>query len=326
MNRVLEPLGHTDVRASLRGLAVALANGHSRGLHHAWLFSGPRGVGKFLTARWWATLLKCPQAGDCEPPCDSCRLIAGGVHPDVVEIAIPEDKRSIGIAESRSLLQRLSLRPTRSGPRIGIVRDAGDMTVDAQNAMLKLLEEPPGFAVIVLVADNASSMLPTVRSRCRHLAFGNLDDADVAAVLVSLGREPEEAAAAAACAHGSVARAAGYDAEGLAEREAMLVAYEQLRSGDVEIDSVVQTLVSRKESGYALGELLEWQLAKVKSSLGDRAHEPSALLCGILDRAAGADTAALLEEAARIHWTMTALNRNANARLAIRDMLLNVRA
>jgi len=176
------------------------------------------------------------------------------------------------------------------------------------------------------VADNASSMLPTVRSRCRHLAFGNLDDADVAAVLVSLGREPEEAAAAAACAHGSVARAAGYDAEGLAEREAMLVAYEQLRSGDVEIDSVVQTLVSRKESGYALGELLEWQLAKVKSSLGDRAHEPSALLCGILDRAAGADTAALLEEAARIHWTMTALNRNANARLAIRDMLLNVRA
>jgi len=325
MSRILEPLGHTEVRALLGELAQALAQGRDQGLHHAWLFSGPRGVGKFLTARWWAALLKCPQAGACEPACESCRLIANGVHPDVVEMAIPENKRSIGIDESRQLLQRLSLRPVRRGPRIGIVRDAGDMTIDAQNAMLKLLEEPPGFAVIVLVADNASSMLPTVRSRCRHLAFGTLDDADVEAILVSLGRGPEEAAAAAACAHGSAARAAAYDTDGLAEREATLLAYERVRNGEAEVDEVVQTLVARKESGYALGELLEWQLTKVRSSLGERAHEPCAALAAVLKRATGADTNALLQDAGRIHWTMTALARNANARLAIRDLLLNVR-
>ncbi|MBI5503229.1 MAG: hypothetical protein HY899_00395 [Deltaproteobacteria bacterium] len=325
MSRIAQPLGHGDVLASLRALAVALAGGSDRGLHHAWLFSGQRGVGKFLTARWWATLLKCPQVGECEPACDGCRLIAAGVHPDVVEIAIPEDKRSIGIAESRALLQRLSLRPTRSGPRIGIVRDAGAMTIDAQNAVLKLLEEPPGFAVIVLVADNAGAMLPTVRSRCRHLAFGDLAESEVAAILVSLGRSAEEAAAAAACARGSVARAQTYDAEGLAEREALLLAYEQARNGQADIDAVLQALVARKESGYALGELLEWQLTKVKSSLGNRVHEPSEPLARVLEAAAGADTAALLEEAGRIHWTMTALERNANARLAIRDLLLNVR-
>lgn len=325
MSRVPEPLGHLEIRASLRELAVALGAGHDKGLHHAWLFSGPTGVGKFLTARWWASLLKCPQAGACEPPCESCRLIAAGVHPDVVEVAIPEDRRSIGIGESRALLQRLSLRPTRSGPRVGIIRDAGEMTTEAQNAVLKLLEEPPGFAVIVLVADNAGAMLPTVRSRCRHLAFGVLDEQDIAAILVSSGRGPEEAAAAAACARGSVSRAATYDTEGLSERETLLVAYEQASRGNADVDTAVQAMLARKESGYALGELLEWQLAKVKTSLGERTHEPSEKLAGMLDDAAGADTASLLEEAARIHWTMSALARNANARLAIRDLLLNMK-
>jgi len=306
--------------------ARRLAGGSDLGLHHAWLFSGPSGVGKYVVARWWAMLLQCDTTGDCSPPCESCRLIAGGVHPDVVEAAPAPDKSSIGIDDSRAFARSLALRPSRRGPRVGIIRSADTMTVDAQNAILKLLEEPPGFAVIILVADNASAMLPTVRSRCRHLTFGCLEEREVLEVLRRLGRGDEEAVAAAACSRGSVARALCYDADGLADRETVLLTFEGVIAGTTDIDAMLQTLMARKESGYALGDLLEWQLAKVQRSLGHSRHEPSAALAAILEAATAADARALLDHARRIEWTIGALERNANARLVIRDLLANVRA
>ncbi|HYC54547.1 MAG TPA: hypothetical protein VEL28_06395 [Candidatus Binatia bacterium] len=321
-----EPVGHERIRTLLREQARKVAGGSDQGLHHAWLFSGPTGVGKHVTARWWASLLQCDFVGQCHPPCESCRLVAGGVHPDVVLTARAPQKSSIGIDDSRAFARSLSLRPTRRGPRVGIIRDADAMTVDAQNALLKLLEEPPGSCVLVLVADNASAMLATVRSRCRHLPFGALDESDVASVLRTLAWEEGQAQAAAACSRGSVSRALAYDAEGLAEREAVLLAFEGLMDGKVEIDAMLQTMMARKESGYALGDLLEWQLAKVERSLGHVRHEPSPDLAAMLERAGGRDSRALLEHASRIEWTISALDRNANARLVIRDLLANVRA
>jgi DNA polymerase-3 subunit delta' len=212
MSPVREPIGHDSVRATLRALAERHAGGESA-LQHAWLFAGPAGVGKFLTARWWASLLKCPQVGLCGPSCESCKLVAGAVHPDVFETGpapkqknavqsadVPiERKKSVGVDESRALLHRLSLRPARPGPRVAIVREAGTMTVEAQNALLKMLEEPPGSAVIVLVTDNVGAMLTTVRSRCRHLSFGSLSIDEVAAALRGRGQSEGEALAAAAC-------------------------------------------------------------------------------------------------------------------------------
>ena len=322
----LTPIGHEHIREQLAALAARVVAGNDRGLHHAWLFSGPAGVGKFLTARWWAMLLHCESGGTCSPPCESCRLVAGGVHPDVVEAAPAPDKSSFGIEDSRQFTQRLSLRASRRGPRVGIVRAAATMTWEAQNALLKTLEEPPGSCVIILVTDNASAMLATVRSRCRHLTFGALEESEVVEALARLGRERAEAEAAAACSRGSVARALSMDAEGLADREQVLSAFEGLLAGNVDMDALLSTLLERKESEYALPDLLEWQLAKVQRSLGHARREPSPALAAALETAAGADTAALLEDAGRIEWTMRALDRNANARLVIRDLLVNVRA
>ncbi|HEY2776045.1 MAG TPA: hypothetical protein VGK20_18535 [Candidatus Binatia bacterium] len=335
-----EPVGHDAIRAGLKSAAAFAASGGSSQLHHAWLFAGPAGVGKFLTARWWASILKCPELGACGGTCASCRLVAGAVHPDVFETGpAPKDKnavqsadeeierkRLVGIDQSRALIQRLTLRPTRPGPRIAIMREAGMMTPEAQNALLKILEEPLGFAVIILVTDNPGAMLPTVRSRCRHLVFGTLSEDEVAAVLVDLGRSEAEARTAAACSHGSVARALDYDDEGLAGRELVLLAYEAARRDPLAIEPLVHALVERKESGYAMSDILEWQLAKVRASLGRRPPEPSEPLGRALDEAAAADPAVLIGEAETIERTIVALSRNANARLVIRDLLLNVRA
>lgn len=340
MSAVPEPIGHDAIREMLRGLAAARAAGSEAALHHAWLFAGPAGVGKFQVARWWASLLKCTQLGACEPSCDSCLLVSGAVHPDVFETGpAPKDKnaqqtagvdierkRSVGVEESRGLLQRLSLRPVRPGPRVAIMREAATMTAEAQNAILKMLEEPPGSAVIVLVTDNIGAMLPTVRSRCRHLAFGALTTDEVAAVLRRLGKDEVEAAAAAACSRGSVARGLAFDAEGLAEREALLLAWEGVLGDPTGIDALVQAMALRKDDGYALVDILEWQLAKIETSLGRGAAEPSEHLARILEACRAAEPRPLIEEAARIQQTIDALARNANPKLVIRDLLMNVRA
>lgn len=322
-----EPIGHEAVRETLRALAQRRSGDAAAALHHAWLFAGPAGVGKFQVARWWASLLKCPQAGGCDASCQSCRLLRGGVHPDVLETSPElEGKKSFGVDESRALLHRLMLRPLRPGPRIAIVREAATMTPDAQNALLKLLEEPPGSAVIVLVTDNIGAMLPTVRSRCRHLAFGALADGEIARVLVKLGKTGEEAAAAAACAHGSVARALAMDAEGLADREKTLLAFEAVRRDCAAIEPLVQSLAARKDDGYSLAEILEWQLSKIHAALGRRDAEPSPQLASVLDDCRSVQARTLIEEAERILYTIDAIARNANAKLVIRDLLMNVRA
>jgi len=340
VSAVAEPIGHDAIREMLRRLAAARVGGSQAALHHAWLFAGPAGVGKFQIARWWATLLKCPQLGACEPSCDNCLLVAGAVHPDVFETGpAPKDKnvqqtagveierkKSVGVQESRDLLHRLSLRPVKPGPRVAIMREAGTMTAEAQNALLKLLEEPPGSAVIILVTDNVGAMLPTVRSRCRHLAFGALATTEVAAVLRRLGKDQSEAEAAAACSRGSVARGLAFDADGLAERETLLLAWEEVLRKPFGIDALVQTMAQRKDDGYALVDILEWQLAKIQTSLGREPTEPSEQLSRILETCRGTESRPLIEEAARIQQTIDALARNANAKLVIRDLLMNVRA
>lgn len=340
MSAVREPVGHDAIRAMLRTLAESRTGDAAAPLQHAWLFAGPPGVGKFQVARWWASLLKCPEAGRCAPSCESCKLVAGAVHPDVFETgpapkdknavqtadAVIERKKSVGVDESRTLLHRLSLRPVKPGPRVAIVREAGTMTVEAQNALLKMLEEPPGSAVIILVTDNIGAMLTTVRSRCRHLSFGALTAVEVATVLQGLGQSADDAAAAAACSRGSVARALVFDADGLEDREAVLLAFEAAHDDPLAIEPLVAMLAARKESGYALVDLLEWLLARAEASLGRMPAEPSPALARILAATGPESTSALVDEAGRVQQAIDSIARNANPRLVIRDLLLNVKA
>jgi DNA polymerase-3 subunit delta' len=340
LSLVREPVGHDAIRAMLRTLAEKRAAAGDAALQHAWLFAGPPGVGKFLMARWWASLLKCPEIGRCGPSCESCRLVAGAVHPDVFETGpapkeknavqtadgVIERKKSVGVDESRTLLHRLSLRPVKPGPRVAIVREAGTMTVEAQNALLKMLEEPPGSAVIILVTDNIGAMLTTVRSRCRHLSFGALTNDEVATVLRGLGQDGDDAAAAAACSHGSVSRALVFDADGLADREELLLAFEAVHGDPMAVEPLVAMLAARKESGYALVDLLEWLLAKAEASLGRPPAEPSEALAAILAGTGSDRTRTIVEEAGLVQEAIDAIARNANPRLVIRDLLLNVKA
>ena len=185
------------------------------------IFAGPEGVGKRRVALAVAQALNCPASIggadlDACGTCPSCTRIARGVHPDVLFLE-PGDNGSIKIDQVRDAIDRAGYRPFEGRRRVLVIDDADTLVQQAQNALLKVLEEPPPSSVFLLVTSRPDSLLDTVRSRCPRLRFGQLDAADVARVLVTLDWREADAHAAAAVSDGSVARAVAAEVGDLVE-------------------------------------------------------------------------------------------------------------
>ncbi len=203
----------------------------------ALLFSGPDGVGKRLTAIALAQALNCqrpiaidgrhgeqrsdersaqPGTDSCGE-CPSCRRIARGTHPDVVVLE-PEDGIIAIAAVREDVIGKSGYRPFEGRRRVFIIDDAELMNEPAQDALLKTLEEPPAFSVLVLVSAQPEALLPTVRSRCYRLRFGPVSEEDVARVLRERhGMAEADARAASALSDGSVGRALAIESGRLVE-------------------------------------------------------------------------------------------------------------
>jgi DNA polymerase-3 subunit delta' len=211
-------------------LARAVARGT---LPPSLLFSGPSGIGKRLTAVALAQALNCerpipfaPTDGSDPDPtraidacgsCRSCARIARGVHADVL-IVEPAESGAIKLDQVRDAIERTAYRPFEGKRRLVAIDDADALNAEAQNALLKTLEEPPPASVFVLITDRPDMLLPTVRSRCQRLRFAPLSPSDVADVLVrEHGMTTAEAHAAAAAADGSIGRAVDGSAEAAIE-------------------------------------------------------------------------------------------------------------
>jgi len=187
------------------------------------IFTGPEGVGKRLAAVALAQLLNCPTPVTAEGlgrdacgVCASCKRIARGVHSDVIVIE-PGDTGAIKIDRIRDGIEKAAYRPFEGRRRVVIIDQADAILVEAQNALLKTLEEPPSASSFVLVTSTPDVLLPTVRSRCQQIRFGRLDAADIAAVLVASHDYDETAAhAAASAADGSVGAALSGDSDDVA--------------------------------------------------------------------------------------------------------------
>ena len=174
------------------------------------LFAGPDGVGKRATAVALAQAINCPQrrAGDdaCGT-CSTCERIARGVHSDVVVVE-KGDEASIKIDVIRDrVLDQIGYRPFEASRRVFVIDTAEDLGEQAQDALLKTLEEPPPSAILILVTAYPDLLRPTIQSRCRRLRFGPLAEAEVARVLERQGIAVKQARALAAASGGSVGRA-----------------------------------------------------------------------------------------------------------------------
>lgn len=159
-------LGQEHVKVVLRR---ALAQGR---LGHAYLFHGQRGLGKSSMATALAQAVNCSMAGVAAEPCGACRdcsQVASDSHPDVHWVA--PSPASIRIEQVREVIRQAAMRPYAGRRKVFIFRDADRLTDEAGNALLKILEDPPGHALFILLTHNPDGLLPTVRSRCQPVPF-----------------------------------------------------------------------------------------------------------------------------------------------------------
>ena len=200
-----ELVGQEHLISILQGALTASRNGEeSQEMTHAWIFTGPPGSGRSSAAIAFAAALVCPNAG-CGT-CNECRSVYNGAHPDV-EI-IRTEGLSIKIDEVRELLTRVSWAPSMGGWRVVVMEDADRLTESAANALLKAIEEPGVRTVWFLCAPTLHDLLPTIRSRCRHLQLRTPSTQAVTAVLTNRdGISPGMADFAARVSQGHIGRA-----------------------------------------------------------------------------------------------------------------------
>ena len=138
---------------------------------HAYLFVGPRSVGKTELALAFAQALNCAEPNPPCGTCSQCRRIKRRLHPDITAIALEEGQREISIDKVRELQHSLHLQPFEGVYRVTVIQDANRLSNEAANALLKTLEEPPEKAVLVLTSAEEEALLTTIRSRCRRVAL-----------------------------------------------------------------------------------------------------------------------------------------------------------
>lgn len=155
-------LGNERLKANL---AESLAKGH---ISHCYLISGPEGSGKRTLARLLAQAILCQGTNRPCGTCTPCRKVQDGNHPDYILVDDPE-KKTVPVELIRQARADMFIQPNESEHKIYQFPRAQDMGLPGQNALLKVLEEPPGYGVFLLLADNPDRLLPTVRSRCTEL-------------------------------------------------------------------------------------------------------------------------------------------------------------
>lgn len=201
--------GHDSVVDDLR---QALAGGR---FPHALFFVGPDGVGKRTFALRLAQALLCDRVPETalDPcgVCPGCLQVLAGTHPDVLQVARPDEKHELPIRVIRQLCLDLGLKPMRGARRVAIVDDADDLNDEAANAFLKTLEEPPAGSTLILIGTSAETQLDTILSRCRVVRFNPVPERELAAVLLEqkVTADPDEALRLARLGEGSVGRAKG---------------------------------------------------------------------------------------------------------------------
>lgn len=219
---------------------------------HAYLFQGEEGVGKEALARTFAAGLQC-QSESADKPCKecvSCRQMESGNQPDVIWVT--REKASLGVDEIREqLCNTMDIKPFSSPYKIYLVPEAKKMTEAAQNALLKTIEEPPEYGIVILMTSNISALLPTIQSRCLTMEFRPLSTAVVESYVKEHCQVPDyQARASAAFAQGNLGKAMRYaKSEDFIERKDHIISLlRHVEQMDLsEMLAVIKDLGTRKD-------------------------------------------------------------------------------
>lgn len=262
------------VTAEAAGKGTAPLSGSS--MTHAWLFTGPPGSGRSTAARAFAAALQCvspdralggaPGCGFCE----GCHTSLIGTHADVE--VIRTDLLSIGVKETREQVRRAQMSPAGGRWQVIVLEDADRLTEGAGNVLLKAVEEPAPRTVWLLCAPSTEDVLPTIRSRCRHLALRTPPVDAVADLLMRRdGIEPEMASYAARATQGHIGRARRLATDDRARKRRAAVLRMPQRVADVggALKAAQELIDAAAEDAKEVSEELdERETEELKAALG----------------------------------------------------------
>jgi DNA polymerase-3 subunit delta' len=322
---------------AIRFLHRALVTGR---IAHAYLFSGPAGVGKRAAALAFAQALNCDMkqrsADSCQltaaqdgcGDCRACRNIANERHPDVQ--IIEPDGVTVKIEQIRTLEADAALVAYEGQWKIFILDGAERMTEQAANALLKTLEEPAKNTVFILLTSTVSALLPTIVSRCQSVTFSPLPHGEIEALLREKGMEASQARLIASLSRGSIERACSPEVASLpATRDLLLEGLGRgLQDGPAALVELAEKLAKDREK---LQQQLEILSAWLRDLMVAKASGRNDWLVNddrgeaIARQAAGMSMDAILDGLRAVHAAMDNLARNANPRLSMEDLLLRLR-
>ena len=255
-------LGNDQLKTNL---AESLAKGR---ISHFYLISGPKGSGKHTLAKLLASAILCKGTRKPCGTCDSCRKLNSGNHPDFITVVDPEHK-NVAVKIVRQIRDDMFIRPNESDHKIYLFPQ--ELGLEGQNALLKILEEPPAYGVFLLLTDNPDKLLPTVRSRCTELKMLPLKE-DVLRKQLSKAFPQvleEDISAAMVRSGGFLGQAVELLEEGgqlIQQTEGFLNAF-----GRKDAMLLVQTLTPmEKWKRDALAEILQQWIELVESALASR--------------------------------------------------------
>ena len=302
-------------------------------ISHAYILTGEAGMGRKSIANAFAMTLLCEKGGS-EPcmSCHSCKQVMSGNHPDLIYVT-HEKPGSIGVDDVREQINNtIMIRPYSSYYKIYIVDEAEKMTVQAQNALLKTIEEPPSYAVIILITTNQEAFLPTILSRCVQMKLKPLKDFTIKSYLTqNLHIAEKDADICAAFARGNLGKAihlaSSDEFRELFQKVMVLVK----NVGTMDISMLLDCIREMKEQNFDIGEVLDLMQLWYRDVLMFKVTKDMNLLIFkdeykmINETGEKVDYAGLEAILAAIDTARTRLNANVNMELAMELLLLTMK-
>lgn len=319
-------IGHTGI---INHLQNAIRTGK---ISHAYIFHGEEGMGKKTLARIFAKSLQCADRGvDPCNKCKSCIQAESGNHPDIIWLT--HEKASIGVDDIRTQINAdIQVKPYQSQYKIYIIDSADKMTESAQNALLKTIEEPPDYAIIILLSCNINQLLPTILSRCVILDLKPIDKQLIKEFLMLKHHIPDyKAEVAAGFSGGNVGKAIKYASSEEFESKKEDILHILRYIDEMELHEIISGIKTISENKSSISDYIDIMLLWFRDVLMLKAtNDPNLLLFKdeyqTIRKQANIRGYDKIENIIKsMEDAKTKLNANVNFDITIELMLLNIK-